>query len=690
MKFRITPQSGEEDCGAACVSMLLSNYFKKVVSLCEIRPIIKNTQAGTTFGDLKTGLTKFGVKSTIFKVEKNRLAFSEMSVPLITQVEKKDKSFHFILLTRITDRYIYYADPELSKIQKKHINVFMQDWIPYIIQVDLEASKLDIDLVENFEKLNYKNLFMYVKGRVAIIIFLSLLSYILGLFIASMYTTYFDIVIPNALLGFIFSTMVVYLIAAIFKFIMNFLVTITTNSLNKTLDTVLSNEFFQSLFRKSTSALEYFGIGETIATLSNIVTIRQRFFTMIVSIPLNLFLILSSFVILARINLYLSLLLISLMIVFCLIVLYSNDKYQMFSKKLIHSNKQFNDNIIDTFSNTGMIKQYQQEAYFVEKGREKLLKNISARNSLLNFDAKLEGIKTLVLDAFNVILFSLGSYLIIKGTFITGTLLMYNSIIGFTINPILALINLQSLLTQGKVAKELLFNLLSSDLNLFGSKPFPCTDSKNKIVVNNLGFAFDSRSPLLKDINLNIEDNTSIALTGANGSGKTTFGKLIARLYLPDEGEIKINNTNINLINESDLISKIIFVDSEEKIISGNIIENINLGRNINSKKLEIISKKIGLSNFIENLQQGYNTPIGHGGVNLSLGQKQLIKIARATIEEKKIYIFDEITNGLDKEHKPKLINYLVQLSGIKIFITHDPELIQYCHTEINMDTFKK
>jgi ABC-type bacteriocin/lantibiotic exporter with double-glycine peptidase domain len=690
MKFKITPQSGEEDCAAACVSMLLNNYFKQVVSLCEIRPIIKNTQTGTSFGDLKEGLKKFGITSTIFKVEKNILAFNEMSTPLITQIEKADKSYHYLLLLRITSKYIYYADPELTKIQKKRIDIFMKNWIPYIIQVDLVKSEIDLCIVENFKKLNYRNLFKNIKGRVASIIFLSLFSYILGLFIASMYTTYFDIVVPNALIGLVLSIMLVYLVATILKFIFNFLTTIITNSVNKTLDAILSTEFFKSLFRKSAASLEYFGMGEIIATLSNIITIRQRFFTVVISIPLNFFLFCSSFLILARINLYLSFLLVSLLIIFFLIILYSNEKYQKLSKNLIHSNKQFNDNLIDTFSNIETIKQYQQELYFVEKGRKKLIENISIRNSLLNFDAKLEGIKTMVLDIFNIILFSLGAYLIIKGTFVTGTLLMYNSIIGFTINPILVLMNFQSLLTQGKVAEELLFNLLSSDLNLFGTKSFPNSENKNEIVVKNLEFAFDSRNPLLENINLKIEDNISVALTGTNGSGKTTLGKLLARLYLPDKGGIFINGTNINHIYEHDLVKNIIFVDSEEKIISETIIENISLGRNIDNEKLELISREIGLHDFLKKLPKGYNTPIGIGGVNLSLGQKQLIKIARATIEEKKIYIFDEITNGLDKKHKPMLIKYLSQLPGIKIFITHDPELVLSCNKEININTFKR
>ncbi|MGM0291552.1 peptidase domain-containing ABC transporter [Enterococcus sp. AZ062] len=686
MNFKITPQSGEADCGAACVSMLLTNYFNKVVSLCEIRPIIKNTHTGTSFGDLKEGLTKIGIKATIFKAEKDKAAFNEMKAPLLTQIKKTDNSYHYLLLIKITNKHVYYADPELSKIQKKTIDVFIKSWIPYIIQIDLKNSALDLDIIENLQKLNYRGLLRNVKGKVTLIIILSLLSYMLGLFIASMYTTYFDIIVPNSLIGLIFSIMIVYLIAALFKFILNFLTTIVTNSLNKTIDAVLSTEFFQTLFRKSTASLEYFGMGDIIATLSNIIMIRQRFFTLIIAVPLNVILVLSSFYILTRINLYLAFLLLSLIIIFLLIIIYSNEKYLSFSKKLIQSNKEFNDNIIDTFSNINTIKQYQQETYFVDRGKNKLVENISIRNSLLNFDAKLEGIKAMVLDMFNVILFSLGSYLIIKGTFVTGTLLMYNSIIGFTINPILMLINSQSLITQGKVAEELLFNLLSSELNHFGSSSFPNLETKNAIIVKNLGFAFDGRKPLLKNINLKIEDKTSIAFTGSNGSGKTTLGKLLARLYLPDKGEILLNRTNINCISESELVKNLIYIDSEEKIMSATILENICLGRIIDSEKLKQISESTGLHDLIQNLPMGYDTPIGIDGINLSLGQKQLIKIARATVEEKRIYIFDEITNGLDKANKSKLINYLIGLPGIKIFITHDTELVQSCHKEINVD----
>lgn len=687
MKFKIIKQNGDQDCGSACVSMILANYFEKNISIYEIRPVIKNTQNGTSFGDIEQGMSKIGIFATTYRVEKNIRAFAEMTVPLITQIEKEKGTYHYILVNKVTSKSIYYADPEISKIQKKSIKDFMKIWVPYIIQIDLRKSEIKLDIVENLDCLKYKNLFLKIKGRIISIVLLSIISYIVGLFLSSMYTTYFDVLIPNSLIGFLSIIMIVYLFSVVLKFLLNFFTVIISNSVNKELDQILSNEFFQSLFRKSPAALEYFGVGETINTLSNIISIRQKFFILVISIPMNIALIVSSFIILVRINILLSLLLFSLVLSLVVIVLYSEDRFRSLSKSLLQSNKKFNDGIIDTFTNTEMIKQYNQEDYFIKKGNKLLVSNLLAKNNLLNFDAKLTGLKSMALDVFNVILFTLGSYLIIKGSFVTGTLLMYNSIISFTVDPILSITNLQSVLSQGKEAENLLLNLLGSDLRFYGKEKFPTNEKNIALKTRNLQFSFNSREPLLDGINITIENQKNIALTGGNGSGKSTLGKLLSRSYLPDNGVIEINGIDISSISEEEYKTNVVYVGSSEDIISGTIIENISLGKNLDLKKLEKIAHDINLDSFIDKLQNRYETPIGNSGVKLSLGQKQLIKIVRSTIQEKQIYIFDEITNGLDKTIKPKVINYLTNLDGIKIFITHDEEIMNICDQVISIES---
>lgn len=686
MRFKITPQSTREDCGSACVCMILNNYFQKNVSLCEIRPIIKNTLNGTSFGDIKKGLERFGINSKIFKAKKVVNAFTEISLPIITQIQNDKDTYHYIVIYKCTNKHLFYADPEFSTVKKIKIKNFILNWIPYIVQVDIETSSLKVDVEDNLNKLGYLNLLSKIKGKVTIIVLLSIVIYALGVILATMFNSYFNIVIPLKLSSLIFYVMVLYIGVSLIKFILNFLTTIMTNSLNKVLDTILSNEFFSSLFHKSPAALEYFGIGEIITTLSNIILIRQRFFICIIALPLNCIWLVTSLILLIRINSNLSMLVFFLIFLLVLIIAHSNDRYQLLSRQVLTSNKTFNDSMIDIFSNVTMIKEYQQELEFTNRGRSSLLENINSKNRLLNFDAKLTGIKQMVLEVFNIVLFSIGTLLIIDNHFTIGSLLTFNSLIGYALNPLLNLANIQSLLTQGKAAQELLFNFLNSNLSLFGNKDFPDTSHNLILEIKDLNFSFESRNPLIKNINLYSEKDNSIAIVGANGSGKTTVGKLLAQYYHPDSGSIKINNLNINQISEKEFYKYVLFIDSNEELISSNIIDNITLGRNINPQVLDEVAKSLNLNNFIDKLDKGYSTTVGKEGINLSLGQKQLIKIARATVEEKSIYIFDEITNGLDNVYKKDTMEYLLQLSGLKIFITHDKELINLCDNILIID----
>lgn len=687
MKFKVVPQLDDEECGAACVCTILENYFGISISLCEMRPIIKNTQAGTAFGDLKLGLDKLGIDSTIYKSEKLEESFSEMNYPIITQIKNDDRTFHYIVIYKYYKNKLYIADPDNMNPIKIKVENFLSSWNPYIIQVNLKSSKVKVKVDEDLNKLAYPSLLNKVKWKVMFIALLSVLVYIIGLVLSSMYNTYFNSVIPQKLYFVIFNIMSIYLFIILLKFIFNLLSTLITNSLNKKIDTTLSDEFFRKLFQKSPAALEYFGIGETITTLSNVVTIRQRFFASVVQIPLNIIWLVVSFLLLIKTNLNLSILVLILLLILTVTVYYSNDKYKYYSKKVLSSSKDFNETIIDIFSNTKMIKEYRQEKEFVNRGREELKKNISNENNLLNFDAKLGGFREAVLDSFNVALFSFGAYMIIRGDISTGSLLTYNSIVGFTISPLLNLTNVQALLTQAKTSQELLFNLLKSKLDLFGNESFVKLNTEPNISLNNLNFSFDGRKKLLNNVNIKIEKVDSVAITGANGTGKTTLGKLIARHYQPDSGYIKINDTDLNEFDDVELLKHVVFVDNSEGILSTSILDNILLGRNVNIQNIQEISKKIGLDEIIESKEGKYNTVIGKNGVKLSLGQEQLIKIARSTIEEKDIYVFDEITNGLDAANKDRVIKYLFNLPGLKFFITHDQMLVDRCKSEIHIES---
>lgn len=679
LKFKVTMQSAKEDCASACVCAILNNYFSKNISLCEIRPIIKNTLNGTSFGSIQKGLERIGIISTIYRTEKNINVFHSVNYPIITQIQKDDGSYHYIVVIKCRGNKIYYCDPEYSNIRKISYDEFVSKWIAYIIQIDVNASEIKIEIDDNSNHLGFFKLLLKIKGKITVIVILSIAIYFLGIISATMFNAYFNIIIPNKLSGLISTIMIIYMVVSLIKFGLNLLSTILVNSLNKALDTNLSKEFFEELFQKPTSALEYFGIGEILTTLSNVILIRQRFFAIVVFLPLNCIWLFISLFLLFRMNTFLTILVFFLIVLLVLVIAYANDDYKDLSQKVLSSNKEFNDSVIEIFSNIAMIKGYQQEIDFINRGENALLENINSRNRLLNFDAKFTGVKQIILELFNIILFSIGTVLIIDGNFLTGSLLTYNSMLGFAINPLLNLANVQSLFTQGKSAQDLLYNFLNSRINLFGNKKFPKNETNLVLEMKHVNFSYENRTSLLNDVNLSLKDNNSIAITGNNGSGKTTVGKLLSRYYLPDSGTIMVNGLDINEISNIEFYENVLFIDSNEDLISSTIIDNILLGRNIDIEKISKVLNDLKLDEFINKLEKGYDTLVGTDGINLSEGQKQLIKIARATVEEKKIYIFDEIMNGLDSTHKSDIIQYLHNLTGLKIFITHDAQLMESC-----------
>ena len=180
----------------------------------------------------------------------------------------------------------------------------------------------------------------------------------------------------------------------------------------------------------------------------------------------------------------------------------------------------------------------------------------------------------------------------------------------------------------------------------------------------NVGFHYkDSDEKILKDINLIAQKGETVALVGNSGGGKSTLVNLIPRFFDVSEGELKIDGINIKDYQIMSLRKKIGIVPQETFLFGGTVFENIKYG-NQDAAKEEVIeaAKKANAHDFIENLENGYETEIGERGVKLSGGQKQRISIARAILKNPKILILDEATSALDNESEQLVQDALEKL----------------------------
>jgi len=187
---------------------------------------------------------------------------------------------------------------------------------------------------------------------------------------------------------------------------------------------------------------------------------------------------------------------------------------------------------------------------------------------------------------------------------------------------------------------------------------------RSDITFENVDFSYkDNDEKILKNINLVAKKGETVALVGNSGGGKSTLVNLIPRFFDVDAGMITIDGINVKNYKIKSLRKKIGIVPQETFLFGGTVLENIKYG-NQKASVEEVIeaAKKANAHEFIEKLEQGYETEIGERGVKLSGGQKQRISIARAILENPQILILDEATSALDNESEQLVQDALEKL----------------------------
>lgn len=198
------------------------------------------------------------------------------------------------------------------------------------------------------------------------------------------------------------------------------------------------------------------------------------------------------------------------------------------------------------------------------------------------------------------------------------------------------------------------------------------------IELKDVCFGYGERE-ILNNINLQIKSNSSLAIVGASGSGKTTILRLISRLYDFDDGEILIGKKNIKEVSTESLYENISIVFQDVKLFNTSILENVRIGRKDASDDEVIEALKLANCDFIEDLKDGVLTNIGENGEQLSSGQRQRLSIARAFLKDAPILILDEIASSLDVDNERKIqksLNKLIKNKTV-IIISHRMKSIE-------------
>jgi len=262
------------------------------------------------------------------------------------------------------------------------------------------------------------------------------------------------------------------------------------------------------------------------------------------------------------------------------------------------------------------------------------------------------------------IIFWYGGYEVIHGNLDAGQLISFLTALVGLFAPIKNLSKMSNVISQSVGAGERVFEILDAPVEVTEkADAVEMPECRGEVEFNNVGFAYNSNEPVLKNVCIKVKPGEVIALVGPSGAGKTTFINLIPRFFDVSAGAVKIDGRDVRDFSLASLRRFIAMVPQETLLFSGTIEENIRFGRlNASSEEIVAAAKLANAHDFILSQPEGYATMLGERGVNLSGGQAQRIALSRAFLKDPGILILDEATSALDSETENLIKESLARL----------------------------
>ena len=333
--------------------------------------------------------------------------------------------------------------------------------------------------------------------------------------------------------------------------------------------------------------------------------------------------------------------------------------------------------LIDLFKNHKIIKIFQRENFenirsekFVNDLKEKSAKTAAVYIRSTPVMEILTGIMIAILIFYS-------GKLIISGELAINNFFSFLAAMMLAYQPVKALTKVNVAIEQGLSAANRILPIIdiNNEINLNENKD-KFNISKGNIIFENVDFNYKSNpeNKVLQNINANFVGGKMTALVGHSGSGKSTLLNMIPRIYAPTDGKIHLDDQDISKFNLASLRNQISIVDQNTTLFDDTILNNIKYARpEASDEEVYEAANQSMCSEFINNLENGYQTMIGENGVKLSGGEKQRLSIARAFLKKSKIILLDEATSSLDSNTEEKIQKALGQLTLDKttIVIAH-------------------
>lgn len=343
----------------------------------------------------------------------------------------------------------------------------------------------------------------------------------------------------------------------------------------------------------------------------------------------------------------------------------------------------------ESFSGIRVLKAYGKEDDFIRNFGDECEQYKDENMNLVRVNALFMPLMTLLIGLSTIVTIYVGGRLAIEGVISTGNIAEFVIYVGMLTWPVASLGWVTSIVQRAEASQERINEFLHVEPEIQNQSSEP-TSIDGNIQFKNVSFTYpDSGIKALKNLSFDLPAGKSLALIGKTGSGKSTVGYLVSRLYQATAGHITIDGSPIESIHLDSLRSSIGYVPQEAFLFSDSIRANIGFGVD-NPTEAEIQQAAIhaDVHQNILDFPKGYDTVVGERGVTLSGGQKQRVSIARAILKNPSILIFDDCLSAVDTQTEEEILNNLknIMVNRTTIIISHRLSSVKHCDEILVLD----
>ena len=475
-------------------------------------------------------------------------------------------------------------------------------------------------------------------------------------------------------LGFILQVGAVYLVLRVLDAAANYFMQSTGHVMGAHIETDMRRDAFAHLQRLSDAYFASTKVGQIMGRLTNDLFDVTEFAH---HCPEEFFIAIlkgtAAFIILLRTNVPLTLLIFACLPVMLVCCTRFNHMVRVTFRRQRRQIGELNARIEDSLLGERVVKAFSGEEAEKEKFERDNASFLSIKKDMYHWMAAFNTTTRLFDGLMYLVVLVAGGIFMMRGAIDPGDMVAYVMYVTTLLATIRRIIEFAEQFQRGVTGIERFCEIMDAEIDILdepGAKPLH--DVKGEIVFDHVSFEYpDDHNKVLRDICLTVKAGEKLALVGPSGGGKTTLTNLIPRFYDATSGHIFLDGQDIRTVTLKSLRSAIGIVQQDVYLFSGTVAENIAYGRPGASRAdIEQAARLAGAHEFIEKLQNGYDTYVGERGVKLSGGQKQRVSIARVFLTNPPVLILDEATSALDNESEYLVGQSLARLAKGRTTLT--------------------